>query len=102
MKPPDLHVPANDESQDRRRDPRLSCDSTVVALHLDASDEPLAANLIEVSRAGLKLQAAEALPVGSLITIDVGEITVLGEVRRCDPGPGDSYTVGLLTHDVRE
>ena len=102
MKSLPLHVPASDETRDRRRDLRLSCDSTVVALHLDAGETPLTANLVEVSRAGLKLQAPEALPVGTLITIDLGEIKVIGEVRRCDPGPDESYTVGLLTHDVRD
>jgi hypothetical protein len=44
----------------------------------------------------------EPLPVGSLVTVEVGGVIVLGDVRHCDEHLNLYYTVGLRTCDVRK
>lgn len=90
------------ENQDRRRDLRFPCDTSAVEVHLDARDQPLTAHVIEVSRAGLKLRMDDALPVGTPLTVEVGKLSVLGEVRRCESGPDASHTVGVLLFEAEK
>jgi len=84
-----------------RKEIRWPCDPRIVRAHLDGYDEPIAGELVEVSRTGVQLHIPDPIPVGSLITVEIGATVVLGDVRHCDPGPKDYYTVGLHTCDVK-
>jgi hypothetical protein len=57
--------------------------------------------MVEVSRTGVQLHVQTPIPVGSMVTVEVGETVVLGDVRHCHPSPKDYYTVGLHTRDVQ-
>jgi hypothetical protein len=57
--------------------------------------------MVEVSRTGVQLHVPAPIPVGSLVTVEVGHTVVLGDVRHCDPSANDYYTVGLHTCDVQ-
>ncbi|HVV46880.1 MAG TPA: PilZ domain-containing protein, partial [Bryobacteraceae bacterium] len=57
--------------------------------------------VVEVSRTGVQLHVPEPIPVGSLVTVEMGALVVLGDVRHCDPSPKEYYTVGLHTCDVQ-
>lgn len=42
------------------------------------------------------------MPVGALVRIDMGDLSVRGDVRHCDARPDNSYTVGVLMLDATE
>lgn len=86
----------------QRREVRLPCTPTVVYAHLDGYDEPVAGEIVEVSKAGVQLHIHEPLPIGSLVTVDFGGMIVLGDVRHCDERIDEYYTIGLRTCDVRK
>jgi hypothetical protein len=86
----------------RRREPRLPCNPTIVSAHVDGYDESVAARVVEVSKAGLQLHTEELLPVGTLVTIDMGGMLVMGHVRHCDERADKAYTVGVMMADVKE
>jgi hypothetical protein len=88
-------------SHDRRREVRLPCTVTVVRVHSAEHGLPVTAQLVEVSGFGMQLHTEEPIPVGTRLTIDTGGMKVRGAVRHCVPGPGQSYTIGVLLCDVR-
>lgn len=83
-----------------RKEMRWPCEPRPVQAHLDGYDAPLAAEMVEVSRTGVQLHVPEPIPIGALVTVEVGGMIVLGDVRHCDPSPKEYYTVGLHTCDV--
>ncbi|HVY92274.1 MAG TPA: PilZ domain-containing protein [Bryobacteraceae bacterium] len=84
-----------------RKELRWACDPRIVLAHLDGFDEPIAGEVVEVSRTGVQLHLANPIPIGTLVMIEVGTLVVLGDVRHCDASPNDYYTVGLQTCDVQ-
>jgi hypothetical protein len=88
-------------SRSHRREMRWPCTPTVVYAHLDGYDEPVPAQIVEISKAGVQLHISEPLAVGSLMTLEMGGTTVLGDVRHCDIRADQSYTVGVQLCDVK-
>jgi hypothetical protein len=84
-----------------RKEMRWPCDPRIVRAHLAGYDEPIAGEMVEVSRTGVQLHVPAPIPIGSLVTVEVGQMIVVGDVRHCDPSPKDYYTVGLHTRDVQ-
>ena len=58
------------ETQLSRREPRLACDPTGVRAHLKGSDRHFTGQIVEVSRTGVQIQIDEAVPVGSVMTVE--------------------------------
>lgn len=83
----------------KRSEPRLPCNPTGIHAFVDGSDRPVAGKIVEVSRTGIQLQIDEAVPVGSRMTVKVGDTVLLGDVRHCR-ARDDRFTVGLQTSDV--
>jgi hypothetical protein len=83
-----------------RREPRLPCNPTGIQAYVDGSVRPVDGRIVEVSRTGIQLQIEEAVPVGSVMTVEVGETVLTGDVRHCE-ARDEHYTVGLATSDVR-
>lgn len=84
----------------RRSEMRWACTPTGVHAHLDGYDRPIGGQVVEVSREGMQLHVEEPIAVGSLVTIEMGNVIVLGDVRHCNSRQ-NYYTVGLRTRDVR-
>lgn len=84
-----------------RKELRWACDPRIVLAHLDGCDEPIEGQVVEVSRAGVQLHVQGPIAVGTLVTIHVGTLVLLGDVRHCDANPNAYYTVGLQTCDVQ-
>jgi hypothetical protein len=85
----------------RRSEMRWPCDPRGVLAYLDGRDAPIAGKVVEVSRAGLQLHVADPIPVGSRVTVEMGPLVLLGDVRHCDASPKQYYSVGLRTCGVR-
>jgi exoribonuclease II len=69
--------------------------------HTDGYDEPVSAEVVEISKTGLKLQVKDAIPVGSLLTIAMPHMTLMGEVRHCSQQSDQLYIAGIQTYDVK-
>ena len=87
------------ETQLNRREPRLPCNPTGVHAHLEGSGRHFIGQIVEVSRTGVQIQMDEAVPVGSVMTVEFGGTTLTGDIRHCEPRDGH-FTVGIQTNDV--
>lgn len=87
------------ETQLNRREPRLPCNPTGVHAHLEGSGRHFIGQIVEVSRTGVQIQMDEAVPVGSVMTVEFGGTTLTGDIRHCEPRDG-YFTVGIQTNDV--
>jgi hypothetical protein len=92
-------TPADTETQLNRREPRLPCNPTGVHAVLEGSDRHFTGQIVEVSRTGIQLQIDEAVPVGSVMTVEFGGTVLTGAVRHCQLREG-RFTVGIETSDV--
>ena len=84
---------------DNRGQARMCCQPTLVYVHLANYNQPVNAQMIEVSTGGMQLQLSQPLPVGTLLTIDTGQVTVDGEVRHCQPQPNHVFVIGVMRRD---
>jgi putative two-component system response regulator len=84
-----------------RREVRHACSPTEVLAHADNFDRPIAGEIVEISASGIQLHIRQPLAIGTLATVEMGEMLVLGEVRHCDETANGYFTVGLKTCDVR-
>jgi hypothetical protein len=87
------------ETQLNRREARLPCDPTGVHAHLKGSGRHFTGRIVEVSRTGVQIQIDEAVPVGSVMTVEFGGTLLTGDIRHCQPRDG-RFTVGIQTADV--
>jgi hypothetical protein len=92
-------TPADTEINLNRREPRLPCNPTGVRAYVTGSDRHFMGEIVEVSRTGIQLQIDEAVPEGSLMTVELGGTILQGEVRHCQSRDG-RFTVGIQTADV--
>lgn len=87
---------------ERRRDPRFQTrEQAYVQTAFPDWSNRIPVTILDVSRAGLRLEAAEAIPAGSTIRVQLGGVFVLGEVRHCVLQEG-RYRIGILIEDVFE
>jgi hypothetical protein len=53
------------------------------------------AQLLDISRSGLKLRSLESIPVGALLLVRLEGASILGEVRYCLPLDGPFFDCGI-------
>jgi hypothetical protein len=92
-------ITVDSETQSNRREQRLPCNPTGVHACVDGVDRHFTAKIVEVSRTGIQLQIDEAVPIGSVMTVELGSTVLTGAVRHCDFREG-RFTVGIQTSDV--
>jgi len=92
-------TPADTETQLNRREARLPCNPTGVHAYIKGSDRHFTGKIVEVSRTGIQLQIDEAVPVGSVMTVEFGGTVLTGDIRHCQPRDG-RFTIGIQTADV--
>ncbi|HVW10244.1 MAG TPA: PilZ domain-containing protein [Bryobacteraceae bacterium] len=92
-------TPEDKEFNLNRREPRLPCNPTGVRAYLKSLERQFTGNIVEVSRTGIQLQIDEAVPTGSVMTVEFGGTVLEGEVRHCEFRDG-RFTVGIQTADV--
>ena len=92
-------TPMDTETQLNRREPRLPCNPTGVHAYVNGSDRHFTGKIVEVSRTGIQLQIDEAVPLGSVMTVEFGGTVLTGEIRHCELRDG-RFTVGIQTADV--
>jgi hypothetical protein len=86
------------EFDDRRREPRFSCDAIPARVQTDAGSIP--ARVVNISTSGVRLEVMTALPVLSEATVSFNNIVAAGEVRYCQANRDESFDVGLQIQDV--
>jgi hypothetical protein len=80
---------------DRRTEPRFSFHASAFINLLEPTmPERLPAEVVEVSRGGLKLRTVQFILPGALIMLRVGTEHLFGEVRYCVPS-GSDFQVGV-------
>jgi len=90
---------ADTETQLNRRESRLPCNPTGIHACVDGSDRHFTGRIVEVSRTGIQLQIDEAVPLGSVMTVELGGTVLTGAVRHCE-FRDEHFTVGIQTSDV--
>jgi hypothetical protein len=93
-------IPEDPQTKASRREPRLPCNPTGIHAYVEGRGRPVAGQIVEVSRTGIRLQIDEAVPIGSVMTVEVGGTLLMGDVRHCEPHD-EQFAVGLQTLDVR-
>lgn len=83
------------EEMSLRAERRLPCDVTTHNLFTSDSDQPLQAEILDISVNGLRVRMSSAIAVGCQIKIDFEKHLLAGEVRSCRPEASGSFQVGL-------
>jgi hypothetical protein len=102
------HVPSSEQTtetktNDTRRDMRFACDPATVQAHVSGYAQPVAAQVVQVSKSGVRLLVAEPLPEGAHVRVEIGALMVEGEIRHCKRCPDSKlWAVGILMLDVGE
>jgi hypothetical protein len=89
------------EIKSSRREPRLPCNPTSIHAQVEGSGRIVSGQIVEVSRAGIRLHVDEAVPVGSVVTVELGGTVLRGDVRHCEADDAERFTLGIQTSDVR-
>jgi len=82
--------------EDRRREPRFPTD--LDAKLLIGSSMPMSVKVTDVSFSGVGLEAASPIPVGAVVSVDVGFGIVSGEIRHCTSRLG-KFRAGMRLHE---
>jgi hypothetical protein len=91
------------EIDGRRRDVRFAVDHTVVQVRLGGREQRVTALIVEVSKSGFRLTMDESVPFGVLVCVEMPGFSLLGDVRYCQPLPGNrSYFIGVELRCVAE
>jgi hypothetical protein len=78
-----------------RKEPRIRSRGFV---HLVVGEfQRIEATICDVSPSGISLEAAEGVPLGTRVNIDVGLYTSEGVVRHCSAN-GSQYRIGVELH----
>jgi hypothetical protein len=64
------------------------------ALVVEGTDEPIVANVCDVSPSGIGLEAPSSVPIGAAVRLDGDGIVADGVVRYCRPEDG-YYRIGV-------
>ncbi len=80
----------------RRAEPRISTD-VPAQLQVLGSSSAISAKIVNLSHAGLGLRLPTAIPVGTIVGVDLGYAIAFGEIRHCSHQI-ESYLVGVHIH----
>lgn len=80
----------------RRAEPRLTTDLPA-RLQVLGDSAVVSARVMNLSHAGLGLQLSKAIPVGTIISVDLGYARATGEVRHCTQHI-ENYRAGIHVH----
>ena len=80
---------------DRRKEPRYgSSGSARVLVPYVSEPQTLSAQVLDVSKSGLRLRLSVPIAPGTLVQIELKSIVASGEVRHCRKD-GEEYSVGI-------
>lgn len=80
---------------DRRREPRICTNAAAFVMVLNpAGHNRCPAQILDISRNGMKIRMEHFLLPGALILVRVGAIHVVGKVRHCS-GDGPEFLAGV-------
>ena len=83
----------------RRSRTRFKTDLTVRVSCPDLPGCVIKARLADLSVHGLSLILNEELQVGSLVKVEWGSVTFVGEAIYCQPRHGEGFLIGLKVED---
>lgn len=87
--------------KERRSEPRISVDQSVVVTIIGSSDrEPFEGTVVDLSRSGLGVRIPYAIGPGSRIEIRWSRGRVIAEVRNCLRMSSFNYRVGVKTSEI--
>ncbi len=88
------------ESAEVRRERRFQCPTAGVLLRITGSHELCEAQVMEISRSGLRLRLPAAVAAGSSVEFDLGRMLITGEIRYCSGSEENSFIAGVSIDDV--
>ena len=77
----------------RRIEPRFQVYAPAQIASLDHPEAENAAELVDVSGAGLRILASEAMEAGQIITVETDQHLILADVRNCEQH-GNKFSIG--------
>jgi hypothetical protein len=93
--------PNNPPSAEKRREPRFVTNNPAFIHSLNPLTLDLTpAQVLDVSRQGLKLRIGRLILTGSEIQVKLRDLFVLGEIRYCVHQVGSFFLAGILVEDV--
>jgi hypothetical protein len=84
---------------ERRSEPRLESQRTVVLTLLKENGIELPAQAIEMSGTGMRVFLNRAIPVGATVKVETDDSMMLGEVCHCATHV-NGFLAGLVLHQV--
>ncbi|SRR6266567_3830764 len=82
------------------RQKRIPCNPTCVLVHVQDRDNPLEAQVLDVSKSGFLLRLGSFLCVGACVRVSLGRLIITGEIRYCRENGPFSFDAGLEISDV--
>ena len=77
----------------------IDCDA-LAAPRYESSSVSMPAQVLDISRSGIRLALTVRLAVLSEVTLRFDRFVVAGQVRYCRKGSGEFFDVGLQLEDV--
>jgi hypothetical protein len=89
-------------TNERRLETRFEFTEPVKVTLLGDEERSCWGQTLNVSASGMSFSVPIALPIGSLVKLEVPDGMVLGEVRHCRPGgdPAKEYAIGLSIEHI--
>jgi hypothetical protein len=92
--------PGAQDKRDRRREARYPCHENADVRVLSGELGPLPAIVLDLSRSGLRLEIAAALPLRLAVAVALPKgVIVFGRIRYCR-STGQAFQAGVLIEDV--
>jgi hypothetical protein len=88
------------KNAERRQGRRIECAPTLVPLFVEGLPDPVEAEVVNVSVAGLGLRVQSGLPLGSAVHLELKETVVAGHICYCVENESHSYDTGVEIADV--
>ena len=83
---------------ERRHDSRIPTDLPVTVLHLD-DDTETTGGLLDISESGICAHLPTSLAPGSMVQVNVLEVSLYGEIVYSQPD-GDGFRTGIFVEQV--
>jgi hypothetical protein len=78
-----------------RKDKRYPCITKVVFIQTDNANTSVYGQVTEISKSGVRILLGSRLELGAIVRFELGPICVIGNVVRCSPGPGSTFTAAV-------
>ena len=92
---------ASQDDTERRSEQRYDVADGYTDIVIPASGAPSSAQILDVSRSGLRVRLKMRLPRESEITVYLKDMSVEGRVCYCKPNEVGTFDVGVLINELK-